>query len=300
MIPTLVEVSSEEAFVERTKVFVCYSHADESYLARLRTHLRPLDREQRVVWDDTKIRAGQAWDEEIRLAIQAARVAVLLVSADLFASDYIDRVELPLLREASRDVLLLPVILSASRFERDASLNWLQAVNSPQKALNMLPPGEQEQVWDKVARAVEAEIGVQSLGSSARIIDAMHIESVITKQPRDPNAAYGVKIESEGRELVGRVGGQVAGRVTRDDLDAQLSKDDLGLVRTLETSMQNAYKRWDELYPRRFDDPAAAKELDEMLAAMKEDLLKILGFLESLGFDLQDHYSRIRFLVQGL
>lgn len=288
--------------MQRTKVFVSYSHADKRYLSRLQTHLRPLDREGRVIWDDTQIRLGQAWEGEIRDAIQRARVAVLLISADFFASDYIDRVELPLLRDAQarNELLLQPVILSASRFERDPTLNWLQSVNSPQQPLNRLSDGEQEQIWDKVAKAVEAEIGVQSLGSSARIIDQMHIESVINKQPHDSSHVYRVKIESQGRELVGTVGGKVAGRITADDLETRLSKEDLQLVRTLEASMESAYARWVELYPKRFTDRPSAQELDQLLNGMKEDLLKILGFLEFLGFDLQDHYSRIRYLVQKM
>lgn len=74
----------------RTKVFISYSHADKEWLERLRRHLKPLDREGRLeCWDDTHIRPGDDWKQEIQNALDTAQVAVLLISADFFASDFI-------------------------------------------------------------------------------------------------------------------------------------------------------------------------------------------------------------------
>jgi hypothetical protein len=58
---------------------------------------------------------------------------VLLISADFFASDFIDETELPPLLAAAeaKGVRILPVILSASRFARNKNLARFQAVNSP-------------------------------------------------------------------------------------------------------------------------------------------------------------------------
>ena len=142
----------------RTKVFISYSRKDARWLERLRVHLRPLVRESDIdVWDDTKIQPGAEWREEIKMAIDSAKVVVLLMSADFLASDFIARDELPPLLDAAKNegVIILPMILSQCQFDRTESLSRFQAVNDPNRPLNRVSRGNQERVWDKVARSVD-------------------------------------------------------------------------------------------------------------------------------------------------
>ena len=45
----------EMAAMDRTTIFVSYSHQDSEWLKRLRVHLAPLEREHGLeIWDDTK------------------------------------------------------------------------------------------------------------------------------------------------------------------------------------------------------------------------------------------------------
>jgi predicted nucleotide-binding protein len=75
---------------QRKSVFISYSHTDIEWLKRLQIHLKPLEREGAIeLWSDEKIQPGSKWREEIRDAIKKARVAVLLVSVDFIASEYI-------------------------------------------------------------------------------------------------------------------------------------------------------------------------------------------------------------------
>jgi hypothetical protein len=145
----------------RTKVFISYSHADRRFLDRLRVFLKPLERDGRVEWwDDTRLKAGSKWREEIKAAVDSARVAVLLISADFFASDFIHMNELPpLLEAAARDeavllsVILQPVDLSGS------PLGEIQAVNDPARPLGKLKTrAERDEVWLKLTRAIEAAL----------------------------------------------------------------------------------------------------------------------------------------------
>jgi peptidoglycan hydrolase-like protein with peptidoglycan-binding domain len=99
----------------RTKVFVSYSHADEKWLQMLQVHLAPLERSGLIsLWDDTKILPGKKWREEIAAAIRSAKAAVLLISADFIASEFIANNELPpLLETAEKEkIVILPVNIS--------------------------------------------------------------------------------------------------------------------------------------------------------------------------------------------
>jgi hypothetical protein len=143
----------------RTRVFISYSHADKAWLERLKRHLKPVVREGRLdYWDDTHIRPGDDWKQEIRTALDTAQVAVLLISADFFVSDFVNENELPPLLTAAeaKGVRILPVILTASRFARNPNLARFQAVNQPDRPLAEMPEAEQERMLDHLAQTIES------------------------------------------------------------------------------------------------------------------------------------------------
>jgi hypothetical protein len=145
-------------------VFISYSHKDPDpqWLARVRANLRPLERRGlRVqIWDDSHIQAGMKWHREIESALQKARIALLLISANFFESDFIWTNELPPLLYAAENhgTVVLPLIVSASRFLREPELARYQAINDPKKPLDRLKPGKQAQVLDDMASRIEALI----------------------------------------------------------------------------------------------------------------------------------------------
>ncbi|HEV7397240.1 MAG TPA: TIR domain-containing protein [Pyrinomonadaceae bacterium] len=143
---------------KRSTVFISYSHQDAEWLARLRIHLRPLEREEKVeIWDDTKITTGTEWNEEIRKALSLTKVAVLLISADFLASDFIAADELPPLLLAAKEdgAKILPLILSPSRFLQTRNLAQFQAANDPAKPLIGLTKAEQENILVRLSIDIE-------------------------------------------------------------------------------------------------------------------------------------------------
>jgi len=118
----------------RATVFVSYSHKDEAEKDALVTQLRVLQKGVDLVevWSDDAIGAGEAWEAAIEKALDRARVAVLLVSANFLTSDFILRKEVPtLLRRREPDgVTVVPIIAKACAWEK---VLWLKEMNARPK-----------------------------------------------------------------------------------------------------------------------------------------------------------------------
>jgi hypothetical protein len=138
-------------------VFISYSHKDSKWLERAKVHLATLVRNRRIdVWDDTVIRVGDRWRSDIEQAISTCRAALLLLSADFLASEFIHNDELlPILRRA-RDrtsLVIFGLVVSAIDFE-NSGLADIQMINSPKRPLNKLKRGEREELLAQVAETV--------------------------------------------------------------------------------------------------------------------------------------------------
>ncbi len=143
---------------KKRSVFISYSHVDRPYMERLLVHLKPLEKEGLIdLWVDTRLKAGDLWKKQIENALENANVAILLVSADYLASDFIINNELPplLLKAEQRGTRIIPLVIKPCRFARDHNLNHFQAVNDPTEALIKLTEAERETYYDSVANAVE-------------------------------------------------------------------------------------------------------------------------------------------------
>ena len=131
--------------LRKINIFISYAHADEKWLEKLQQHLKVLSKyfDNIDCWDDTKLRGGDKWRDEIAAAIRKANVAILLVSTSFLASDFISNDELPpILRKAQEDgTRILPLIVSPCGFE-DSEIGEFQAVNSPDKTLADLGDNE--------------------------------------------------------------------------------------------------------------------------------------------------------------
>jgi TIR domain len=144
----------------KLNVFVSYSHDDEpKWLERIQKHLAPLARDGQLdLWNDTRIDSGQRWRDEIKAALAYADVAVLLISANFYASDFIDKNELPPLLEAAeseRGLVILGIHINYSDFENDPRLSRYQTVNRPNRPIKALrSTADQEKVFRDLAREI--------------------------------------------------------------------------------------------------------------------------------------------------
>ena len=163
--PPPVEVPSAGTARERVGVFISYSHADAEFLTRLLVHLAPLREEGVPCWLDQDIRAGADWRQGIDTALATARVAVLLISSDFFASKFIGTDELPVIQAAAErgELTILCVLLKPSIFEK-SKLYVHQAINPPNKLLCNLKRGPREEYWKRLADEIRIILAPQPSG----------------------------------------------------------------------------------------------------------------------------------------
>lgn len=155
-IPLKSDALQEET--SRNQVFVSYSHADSEILNRIMIHLKPLEKQGVIdLWVDTRIKAGDRWKDRVKTALASAKVAILLISADFLASDFIVEDELPPLLAAAEDegTKIIPVIVKPSRFLRDQNLARFQALNDPTQPVLKMSAVEQEELFVQLAEIVE-------------------------------------------------------------------------------------------------------------------------------------------------
>jgi hypothetical protein len=153
----LLDAAGKRMPVPRDQVFISYSHKDAAWKDRVCLHLRPSERDGIVeLWSDDRIAAGDRWREEIATALDRARVALLLVSADFFGSDYIHSDELPPLLAAAETggCRIIPVLVGPSRFHDIPELARFQSVPSG-TTLGEMTPTEADRTLVELARAVE-------------------------------------------------------------------------------------------------------------------------------------------------
>jgi len=140
-------------------IFISYSRKDKEYMGRILIHLKPLEKRGLFdVWSDKKIEAGDNWKKEIEKELKNTNVAVLLISADYLASDFIVNNELPPLLEnaENKGTHIIPVIIKPCRFIRDSNLKDFQAINEPEEPIISLSEYKREEIYDKLAELIEA------------------------------------------------------------------------------------------------------------------------------------------------
>jgi WD40 repeat protein/class 3 adenylate cyclase len=142
---------------DRNGVFISYSHKDTKFLEELLAHLKPLEREGHIsAWSDKQIDPGTKWFQEIKAALAASRVVVMLVTRDFLASDFIHEHELgPVLKDAEAGgVKILWVLVRACSYKETPLKNY-QAAIQPDKPLAEMK-AERDRAWVRVCEAIKS------------------------------------------------------------------------------------------------------------------------------------------------
>lgn len=139
-------------------VFICSSHKDKEEKDKLVTQLQVIGQQGFfTIWDyDDQVLAGSEWKQKIEDGLNRAKIALLLVSADLLTSKHFSQLELPILLERKRrqgnDFTIFPVIAKNCAWQE---VDWL-------KRFDVRPKGG-DPIWsnDGVVDAKLAEIATE-------------------------------------------------------------------------------------------------------------------------------------------
>lgn len=141
-------------------LFISYSHKDKKWLGDIHTHLKPLVRRGMILWDDTHLSPGAVWQDEIDHAIRNCSAALLLVTPDFLASDFITSNELgPLLRRRhSENLPILWIHVRPSLYEKTIIVA-LQATHDISRPLSSLSKSIREATIANICRAIDMAVG---------------------------------------------------------------------------------------------------------------------------------------------
>ncbi len=152
--------STELYISDQNQIFISYSHKDEEWLVEFKKMLKPSERGGKIsIWDDTKIMVGNKWRDEIALALKESQVAMLLVTPDFLASDFIAEHELPpLLNAAYNNGLRIFWVAISHCLYHETEIESYQAVNNPAMPLDGLAPSERNKEIARICRQIIATL----------------------------------------------------------------------------------------------------------------------------------------------
>ncbi len=125
---------------KRDTIFFSYSRKDKDWLDRIKLVLKPALTGAKIeVWSDEEISPGMKWQDEIRIALTKARVAVLLVSPEFLASSYVQENELPEILNGAecQDITVVWVYVRPCMYEHTDIVEF-QAAHDLKKPLSTM------------------------------------------------------------------------------------------------------------------------------------------------------------------
>lgn len=159
-----------------SQVFISYSREDEKFREELEVHLKGLNVHSDMGidwWSDARLEPGSRWSDELFTALNTCRIALLLVSKDFLASDFIATEELPRIfsRVKREELKIFWVLLSECNWELTQIRDY-SAVYDPRKTLAGKKKHTKDKIWkdiiDKILQELKKPINSRLLGSSKK------------------------------------------------------------------------------------------------------------------------------------
>ena len=263
--------------LQRHELFISYSHKDRVFLERFWTHLSPLETQYGLQrWDDSRIQPGDIWLDEIERALDRAQVALLLVSPDFLASDFIRRQELPCLFEAAQNdgLKILWVPLLPCSWKRFRQIEQYQAVIPVNKTLAEMGEVERDRAMVAITdhihdlfEQIQAErLAAQQAAEAEALAQQQEQERRIAEQEANRQAAETDRLERSKAESEARA------EAERWKAEAQKSRADAERTRAEMERLAREKQEWQQQATLKTPLPTAQSEACD---AKGPDLIQI-------------------------
>ena len=302
-----------------TQVFVSYSHKDEAYLEKgeLIDYLKSSLSKKAKFWVDSDIVTGNSWNEIIHKNILNSQIAILLVSNNFIESDYINRVEMTKFFTATiKKFVVFPVIVSSCDPQKIEWLKDLQYIPSEAgKSIETdFPRGKARQnLYKKILSDLEAQITFvakpvisagQSLSALINLINAIESELLLLCGKENLiNKDHSVMFEGRSTKLYSRLrqgaGQEYLNIVEFEELEKYLNPTDFVKIMEYDQMLTSNYSKWfaleasHSIMNTKEENNAIRSDQRKIILEMFPGLIKMLEYINKIGFDLNDHYYQI-------
>ena len=141
-----------------TKLFISYSHKDDSHREELEERLAMLKRNNIVsVWHDRKILAGEEWKDKIDDKLESADIILFLISPSFLASNYCFDVEVKkaMEKQAAGTAKIISIIVRTCDWH-ECEFSKFQAVPKDARPLDLWE--NKDSAWQDVIDGLKLHI----------------------------------------------------------------------------------------------------------------------------------------------
>jgi TIR domain len=280
--------------------FIAHHGEDTEAARKLKAALESLN--ANVFLDAADLKPGDDWMTKLPAALKESQVVVVLVSqtstASPFLQDEIVRaIDHYAAARTSRSIV--PVVLTGASIENiPYGLRAFQALGHRGESTEEIAVLLMDQLVSLKSRSPAA-----LMASSTQILDTIYRaaeQHLAEIGGGGPPVVYRSHFNVEREDLVERGYGFERKRISGAELETKLSAADRAHLQVLERSMQAHYAIWEARYPQRSADPNAKAVIRAAILAMADDLKEVLRYIETCGFDLDDHYRNFRSAIRTL
>ena len=145
----------------RDSIFICYSQKNKPLLEEVLEMLNGLNHQIDVPiqsWSDQAIKGGERWKQEIQTAINRTKVAILLISRPMLASEFIKKEELPQFYklEKAKQITIIPLYIQKCTAPEAMNAFQAPAPNGPENPWNTLTEPEQDDTLANLGERIVA------------------------------------------------------------------------------------------------------------------------------------------------